>query len=160
MLAFDASSIIHAWDNYPKNQFPPLWEWIESKISSGEFIIAKIAMEEVAKKSPDCARFMKSCNITQVKISDAILHESLRIKTRLGIVEEEYHPDGVSENDILIIATAKIRELELVSEESRQTRQPLENRRLKIPAVCKLPDVKVTCLNFIELIRRSEMVFE
>lgn len=28
MLAFDASSIIHGWDNYPIEQFPGLWAWM------------------------------------------------------------------------------------------------------------------------------------
>jgi len=47
MLAFDASSIIHAWDNYPEKQFPPLWEWISDNIESGEFVMAQVAFEEV-----------------------------------------------------------------------------------------------------------------
>lgn len=43
MLIFDASSIIYAWDNYPKHQFPPLWKWMARQIEQ-----EKIAMPEVA----------------------------------------------------------------------------------------------------------------
>ena len=160
MLALDASSIIHAWDNYPEKQFPPLWNWISDNIASGEFVMAQVAFEEVKKKAPDCATFLKNAELTQIKINNAIAQEAVRIKARLGIVNDAYHPDGVGENDILIIATAKIRKSELVSEESRQAKQPRENRRLKIPRVCGLPDVGVKCINFIELIRRSNEVFK
>ena len=160
MLAFDASSIIHAWDNYPEENFPPLWKWISDNIERGEFLMAQVAFEEVKKKAPDCAKFLKNSELTQIKVNNAIAQEAVRIKARLGIVNEDYHPDGVGENDILIIATAKIRKLELVSEEGRQAKQPRENRRLKIPRVCGLPDVGVKCINFIELIRRSNQVFK
>lgn len=160
MLAFDASSIIHAWDNYPEKQFPPLWNWISENIESGEFVMAQVAFEEVKKKAPDCATFLKNAELTQIKINNAIAQEAVRIKARLGIVGDDYHSDGVGENDILIIATAKIRNMELVSEEGRQAKQPRENRRLKIPRVCALPDVGVKCINFIDLIRRSNQVFQ
>ena len=159
MVAFDASSIIHAWDNYPEKQFPPLWKWMSDNIESAEFVMAQVAFEEVKRKAPDCATYLKNADLKPIKISNAIVQEAVRIKGRLGIENEEYHPDGVGENDILIIAAARIRDLELVSEEGRQAKQPRENRRLKIPSVCALPDVGVKCINFIELIRRSNEVF-
>ncbi len=160
MLAFDASSIIHAWDNYPRKNFPPLWNWISDNVERGEFVMAQVAFEEVKKKSPDCATFLKNSELTLIKVNNDIAQEAVRIKGRLGIVNDQYHPDGVGENDIFIVATAKVRGLELVSEEGRQVKQPRENRRLKIPRVCSLPDVRVTCINFIELIRRSDQVFQ
>ena len=155
MLAFDASSMIHAWDNYPPEQFPSLWDWMARRMKDGEFVMAQVAFEEVEKKAPDCARLLKTSNITRIRIANDIVQESSRIKKRLGIAGDDYHPNGVSENDILIIAAAKTRDCELVSDESRQAKQPQENRKLKIPGVCDLPDVGVTCPSFIELIRRS-----
>src|SRR4051812_22975689 len=100
--------------------------------------MAQIAFEEVKQKLPDCARFLKNADLKPIVVDNAIAQEAVRIKQRLGIVNDEYHPDGVGENDIYIIATAKIRQLELVTEEGRQTKQPQENRRLKIPRVCGL----------------------
>ncbi len=159
MLAFDASSMIHAWDNYPPKQFPSLWDWMASKMVDGEFVMAQVAFEEVEKKAPDCAKRLKKSSITRIRIANDILQESSRIKKRLGITVDNYHPNGVSENDILIIAAAKIHDLELVSDESKQTKQPHENRKLKIPGVCDLPDVGVTCVSFLELVRRSDESF-
>jgi len=34
MSLFDASSIIYAWDNYPPELFPPLWDWLEEELVS------------------------------------------------------------------------------------------------------------------------------
>jgi hypothetical protein len=159
MLAFDASSIIHAWDNYPEKNFPPLWNWICNGIDCGEYLMSQVAFEEVKRKTPDCAKCLGYAGLQPITVCNATAQEAVRIKGRLGIANEEYHPDGVGENDILIIATAKIWSLELVSEERRQATQPRENRRLKIPRVCELPDVGVKCINFIDLIRRSNEVF-
>ena len=63
MLAFDASSIIHAWDNYPKKHFPPLRIWLSNGIDSGEFTMAQVAFEEVKKKAPDCAVVLKNAEL-------------------------------------------------------------------------------------------------
>jgi hypothetical protein len=155
MLTFDASSMIYAWDNYPREQFPSLWNWMASQMTEGVFVMAQVAFEEVQNKAPDCAKLLKNSSITRIRIDNDIVQESSRIKNLLGITDDDYHAKGVGENDILIIAAAKIRELELVSDEGKQTKQPQENRKLKIPGVCNLPDVGVPCMSFIELIRRS-----
>jgi Domain of unknown function (DUF4411) len=70
-----------------------------------------------------------------------------------------YHPKGVGENDILIVATAHTYGAELVSDEKRQM-QPLDiPAKQKIPAVCAMPDISVDCINFIEFIKRSDVIF-
>ena len=33
MQTFDASSMIYAWDNYPIEQFPPLWDWMGVQVT-------------------------------------------------------------------------------------------------------------------------------
>jgi len=68
MAAFDASSMIHAWDNYPIENFSPLWDWLASEIVSRKIVISQIAYEEVDRKIPavcglpevnvDCDRFI------------------------------------------------------------------------------------------------------
>ena len=34
MQVFDASSMIHAWDNYPEPQFPGLWSWLAFQLAN------------------------------------------------------------------------------------------------------------------------------
>lgn len=159
MPVFDASSLIYAWDNYPELQFPAVWEWIASQFVVGKFVLPSVAHEEVGYKAPECADWLRAHAVTITAISNAAIQEAMRVKILLGIVDDRYSPKGVDENDLFIIATAKLRGLELVSDEARQNDVPRIPANMKIPAVCALATVTVPCLNFIELIKESEIVF-
>jgi len=159
MHVFDASSIIHAWDNYPIGNFPPLWQWLAEQIEAGEFAIPEVALEEVAKKAPECGDWLKDHEITVLPLTNAVLQQAVAIKHLLGIVEDEYHAKGVGENDIFIIATAKVAGTTLISDEGRQFRLPDVMSKCKIPAVCDLDEVSIECIPFIELIKGSGAIF-
>jgi len=160
LQTFDASSIIYAWDNYPPGQFPPLWRWIAEQINAGNFNIPHPALEEVERRLPECATWLSECNIERIAVTNEILQEALRIKNLLGIVGDGYHSKGVGENDLLIIATARIEGFELVSNEGRQNQFPNIAAKAKIPAVCDMDDVDVPCVDFITVIKQSGQVFE
>lgn len=159
MRVFDASSMIYAWDNYPVGQFPGLWEWIASQIEAKQLIMPSVAFEEVQGKTPDCSEWLKDNGLDQLAISNAIMQEAMRIKGLLGIVGDSYHPNGVGENDLLIIAVARLGGVELVSDEARQPIPPKMSSKNKIPAVCLMPTISVSCVNFIEYIKASGTVF-
>lgn len=159
MHVFDASSIIHAWDNYPIENFPPMWDWISEQIGVGEFAIPQVALEEVLKKAPDCGGWLKDQGITVLPLTNEALQLAVEMKHAIGVVEDNYHVDGVGENDLLIIATAKSNGTTLVSDEKRQFSLPKNMARYKIPAVCELTSVNVQCKSFIELIRGSGAIF-
>lgn len=159
MQVFDASSMIYAWDNYPLQQFPPLWRWMAEQIERGFLVMPSIAFDEVAHKAPECADWLKGCNLQKVGLTNAILQEAARIKTLLGIVGDNYHPKGVDENDLMIIATALISRDDLVSDESKQKLPDLLPKR-KIPTVCAMSEVNVRCYSFVEYIKLSGAVFQ
>ncbi len=159
MHAFDASSLIHAWDNYPLKQFPPIWQWMARRIQEEKFIMPIKAFEEVEHISPDCGKWLKDQSVVKIPMSNAISQEALTIKRMLGIVGDAYHPNGVDENDLFIIATAKKVKLPLVSDEGKQQSLPKTMSKYKIPAVCDMKGVDVKCIRFIELIKSSGEVF-
>ena len=159
MQVFDASSMIYAWDNYPIGQFPGLWEWMAGQIASKELVMSSVAFEEVSHKTPECGEWLRENDLERLDVSNAILQEAKRIKGLLDIVGDGYHPKGVGENDILIISTAKQHGAELVSDEERQTNLPHVISKCKIPAVCAMKTVSVSCLNFLEYIKASGAIF-
>lgn len=156
MYVFDASSIIYAWDNYPIHNFPSLWNWIENEIANSNFFIPEIALKEVSNKSEDLGYWLKFRNILILKPNSNILMTSLNIKNSLGITNDAY-AGGVGENDIIIVATAKDADMILVSNEKIQITPPTNLKNCKIPLVCK--NHNVTCINFLDLIKRSNSTF-
>ncbi|MES2771235.1 MAG: DUF4411 family protein [Pseudomonadota bacterium] len=158
MQVFDASSIIHAWDNYPLQQFPGLWEWIGARINDSTIMMPSVAFTEVRANSPDCWQWLRDAGLQTHEINNAILQESLRIKELLGIVGDKYG-GGVGENDILIIATASVLGKELVNDEGWQPILPKKLAGYRIPAVCSQQAVRVKWTSFLNYIKRSEAVF-
>jgi predicted nucleic acid-binding protein len=158
MLVLDASSIIHAWDNYPIEQFPPLWSWLGEQVNSGQLTIPVTALDEVTAKTPECATWLKNNGIEVLQITDAILTDALRIRNLLGIVDDQYG-SGVGENDLFIIATARAHGVALVTDEARQPILPNARRNYRIPAVCVMPQVATKSMSFVEFIKDSKIVF-
>ncbi len=154
MYSFDASSMIHAWENYPpKNQhFDALWEWITEEISNEEFCISEIALDEVSNKIPECGVWLRDNGIKIYPLTPSILSRASQIKGLLGIKEEQYGK-GVGEKDLFIIATSKEIGAILVSEESRQNSLPQLKPNYKVPAVCNMPEVNVGCSRFVDLLK-------
>jgi len=156
---FDASSMIHCWDNYPNEMFPPLWEWLATEVQDKNIVISSIAYSEICHKTPDCGAWLRENDLDVFAISSSVLMMSVDIKSGLGIRDDNYHPKGVGENDILIIAAAKDQGVTLVSEEGVQVRLPNEQRKFKIPAVCRKNEVNVNCEKFIDYLKGESKIF-
>ena len=159
MKVLDTSSIIFAWDNYPPTQFPGLWDWMADLINEKMLAIPKVAIIEVGHKTPECEKWLKVHNITILDAGTVIILEAMRIKKLIGIKEDNYSSNGVDENDLFIIATAKIYNIELISNEERQIKLPLNSTKYKIPAVCSMDGVGVKCSSFIDFFKQSGKIF-
>lgn len=159
MWVLDASAVLHGWDNYPAEQFPPLWRWIATQIHDQELVISSVALDEVGHKSPECQNWLKESGITRIVPDGQIIQIALSIKNQLGIISDNYHVEGVDENDLFIVATALSMNHGVVTNESKQPSLPNNRRKYKIPAVCNLPSVKVQSLSFTDLIKTSRKVF-
>lgn len=159
MLTFDASSMIYGWDNYPIEKFPKLWDWMEQQIGAAEFTIPDVAYDEIEARAPDCHAWLESVGIGVIDTTDESLQFAQATKELLGIVGDKYHANGVGENDLMIIACAKLNDCHLVSNEGLQNSLPNNMARYKIPAVCKHANVAVPCFDFLQLIKSTQTVF-
>lgn len=158
MYLVDASSIIHAWDNYPIQQFPGFWSWIQGQIESKELGFPKKAYDEVRGKTPECFLWIRELDPHVEQVTSVVLLEAARIKTLLNILDDNYHSKGVGENDIIIIATAKVYGYPLISNEGVQGLVQVPSKR-KIPAVCRMEEVDVECVNILAYIKSNGGVF-
>lgn len=131
---------------------------MESQIAIGELTIPSVALEEVGHKYPECAAWLKTRGILVHPMTQPILSEALHIKGVLGVQGEDYG-SGVDENDLFIIAVARIHGAELLSDENKQPSLPKVKKNYKIPAVCNLAEVGVKSLNFVGYFKRSREVF-
>jgi hypothetical protein len=158
-MHFDASGILYTWDEYPIDNFPPFWEWIEREIRAENFKISQVALDEVGHKYAECAKWLRDKGLKGIPLSGEILAEAERIKELLQI-EEEAYGSGVDEKDLLIIATAKIEADVLLTQEARQpVVASRKKKNYKIPAVCEMDGVGVTCQNVREWIVSSGQRF-
>ena len=120
--------------------------------------MAQVAVEEVGHKAPECVAWLNAAGLHNLPITQATLLEALRIKTMLGIVEDRYGA-GVDENDLLIIATAKLYGHTLITNEAPQLTPHKNMSNWKIPAVCAMASVQAPCIDFVGYIKRSGAVF-
>lgn len=157
MHCLDASGIVYGWDNYRINKFPRLWDWIEAEMVEGNLIISSVALTEVGHVSPDCHAWLLD-KVQRHGISSVMLSRALSAKAELGVVEDRYHPNGVDENDLLIIASAQAQGAVLISNEAVQNDLPANMARYKIPAVCQ-HIVHIRCMSFLEYINSSDATF-
>lgn len=159
MHVLDASSIIYAWDNYPIGQFPPMWRWLAGEVAANRLVIPAVALVEVTNKAPDLGAWLVEKQVTVLQLGARELAEAARVKALLGIQGDAYHPKGVGENDLFIVACSKVRNLPLLSDEERQPNPPQVLSKMKIPRVCDLGSVGVPCTNFLSYLKQSAQVF-
>lgn len=157
MQVFDTSSIVYAWDNYPIDQFPALWVWLAVQITIGQIAFSEVALEELSTVSPDCDNWVTGMGPQSLPVTDAVVQLAILIKDTLQIGEK--WGGGVGENDLLIIATASIKNVPVVSNENMQPQLPKLLANYKMPAVCALAGVKVPCCDFLAYIKASGAVF-
>lgn len=128
------------------------------RVSKGLIQIPEIAVEEVEHKVPECAHWLRDANLQKILVTEAVLLEAFRIKGLLGIEEDKYG-SGVDENDLIIIATARLSGCELVTNEAFQATPNKQKRNWKIPLVCNMNTVNVPWIDFLGYLKRSEAVF-
>lgn len=150
---FDASSVIHFWENYPikTKLFDALYDWFARQIAAGVFVISEVALEEVKGKSDELYKWLNGKNISVCpkNVEDIIALSNL--EQDLGISgKQDYGKKGVGENDLLIIAIAKRKNHILVSNEAVQNNLP-KKKNYKIPAVCK-HIAAIKCIDFLQLL--------
>jgi hypothetical protein len=142
----------------PARLVPALWKWLAGEIKAQRLQMSQVALDEVHHVAPDCHAWLISVGISAHAVTSAIAHSANAIKNLIGVQGDDFHPKGVDENDLIIIAAARSLGCGLVSNEL-QPSAPTDMKKAKIPTVCNLPQVSVQCRSFVEYLKLSKVVF-
>lgn len=138
MKLIDASSLVKAWDDYPKSLFPALWEWILSEFQQNSISMIKPNFDEVVLVSDDCAKHVAN-SFERIEVTDEDLVKLSQLELSIGIDgETSYSSTGVDENDLLLVAIAANKGVAVITDEAPQFTLPKSSRNFKIPAVCRM----------------------
>lgn len=158
----DANVLITAWyKSYPRHIFPSLWEQI-AKCRS-DIILIKPIFNEIEpilltdknlptdkKREKYALRvWMEENRFESTDINDEIIVVSLALEKEYEISSES---KGAGQNDMMLIAYAKIMRKIVVTFEGEQIQKPGKKSNYKIPLICR--EQVVNCINFIKLIER------
>ena len=160
----DTSAFIAAWNvSHPIDVFPSLWSQLANR--RGDMVLMKPIFDEIDPIS------QQDRNKTEEEEADkyplrmwinsqfkSILVDS--IEDRALELEREYQirrnsKKGVNENDLKLIAYAKLFDKTVVTEEREQPEKPPDKYNYKIPLVCA--EQGVECINFVKMLRRLDI---
>lgn len=155
----DASSFKELWERkYPPTTFPSLYIKLEPLILERDIHCIQPVFAEIRKPSD----IVQGKSLREWLEDISMKKESFIIPPGKDEEEQamglsiEYRSkgksqDGVSENDLLMVAVAKVRGWTVVTEERKQDSRPKEKKKYKIPLVCL--EQKVRCINLLEFIQ-------
>ncbi|MCH7731806.1 MAG: DUF4411 family protein [Candidatus Marinimicrobia bacterium] len=128
-------------------------------MKNNKIVFSEVAFDEVNQKIPECGKWLKECSVRKIVLDNDIIGVAKNINSILGIENDQYHKKGVDVNDLLIIATSKVLNVPLFTEERVQQKLPDNIKKCKIPAVCRMPEVNVECNNFTSFVKGSDRIF-
>ena len=158
----DANIFITAWNsNYPMNVFPSLWEQLAQ--CRNNLVLIKPVFDEIDpissadKKLPTDKKrekyplrvWMTENYFDAEPITDEINAVSLDLEKEY---ETNNNPKGANQNDITLIAHAKVKKKTVVTFEEEQDQKPGKKKNYKIPLICN--EQGVECINFVEMLQR------
>jgi len=161
----DTNVFITAWDiSYPKDTFPSLWNEI-AKHKKDITLIKPIydeinPMSESDKNKTDAEKtekyplrmWLQKRDFTETPIDEKVERLSLELEKKY---ETDTNSRGADQNDIKLIAYAKIENKPVVTLEASQVTPPKNKSNYKIPLICL--EQGIECLNFVQMIRRLEV---
>lgn len=158
----DANIFITAWNiYYPPHVFCTLWKQIAEH--HNQIVLIKPIFDEIdpisssdqklseeAKKGKYPLRiWMEDNHFTAAPVADSVRAASLSLEMEY---ETNDNPKGANQNDITLIAYAKMEGKIVVTFEDKQKQKPGAKCNYKIPLVCD--EQGVECIKFVEMLDR------
>ncbi len=161
----DANIFISAWNSgYPIMVFPSLWK--ELAQCRNDLVLIKPVFDEIDPVSSADNKMSLSKKREKYPLhlwmienhfeATAIIDEINAVSLEL---EKEYEtnsdPKGANQNDITLIAYAKVKIKTVVTFEENQPQKPGKKKNYKIPLICDEQDVE--CIEFVTMLGRLDI---
>lgn len=157
VYCIDTSSLVEAWRrSYPPDVLPSLWVKIEEMIDNNLLISSEEVLTELSIGGDDLHKWAKKQNKLFYPINVDIQNEVSKIMAHPihSKVVDLRNPSAV-DADPFVIATAKIKGCDLVTQEKFQP--DLNAKKIGIPNVCR--DLGIKHMTFLEFWRLQNWKF-
>ncbi len=160
-FCLDANIFLTAWEKsgYPINVFPSLWKQLA--LLKDDIILIKPIFNEIDPISPADKKidllkkrekyplrmWLEDNKFIETPVSGNVESTSLDLEMQYEIQEVS---KGAGQNDITLIAYAKMNNKTIVTLEGKQAQIPKEKHNYKIPLICKQQGVD--CIDFVTML--------
>ncbi|MBX7174426.1 MAG: DUF4411 family protein [Pyrinomonadaceae bacterium] len=154
IYCIDTSSLIHGWnEKYPPEVFTSLWNDIENLINSGDLVSTEEVLTELTAGNDDLSVWASKQTNFFLPLDGKIQVEAANILADpINSKVIDTRKVGKNEADIWVIATAKVNNLTVITDEKYV--QPIDvpnARKISIRNVCE--NINIPHLNFLEFIK-------
>jgi len=153
MYIFDTSSFIEIFNFYPK-RFPSLWNEFDELVSKKRILSVKEVFKEINERNDLKTEWAKRNNKIFLEPDEkeaSFVVEIFKIKHFQSSLEEKKRLIGGNFADPFVIASAKIREYTVVTQEK------YKKNGTKIPNICEY--FNISCLNLEGFMEKEDWQF-
>lgn len=148
--SLDSDAIINAWRDYPIQNFPKIWDWVESLGRNEIGGMSEVVFKELEKGGDECYDWFKDRKKLFVHPNDDDIQAE--VKRLVTSYNNFGWITGKNEGDPYVVALALVKGAVVVTNES-----PSNNMNgPKIPDVCRVEGVQR--IKFVQVITRENVV--
>lgn len=157
IFCIDTSSLIHGWnEKYPPEIFASLWNDIENLIKSGDLVSTEEVLMELNAGNDDLSIWASKQSDFFLPLDNQVQAEAATILADpINSKVLDQKKVGKNEADIWVIATAKVNNFAVITDEKYV--QPIDvpnARKISIRNVCE--NESIPHFNFLEFIKECK----
>lgn len=149
--SLDSDAAINAWRDYPIENFPKIWDWIEHMGINGIAGMSEVVFHELEKGGDECFAWFKQ------RKEYFVYPNNQEVQKELERLVNSYNNFGIitgkNEGDPFVVALAIVKECTVVTNESMSNNM----NGPKVPDVCRAE--RIQWIKFVDVIRRESVTF-
>ena len=149
--SLDSDAVINAWRDYPIENFPKIWDWIQLMGRERILGMSEVVFRELEKGGDECYRWFKERKMDFVHPNDDDVQRELdrlvNTYNNFGLIT------GKNEGDPFVVAIAIAKDCIVVTNESMSNNL----NGPKVPDVCRAEGIQ--WIKFVDVIRREGVTF-